>query len=113
MINKSVEIRTEDNMLIQTLELPKPRYASVGGQGQVYIASNNLVWSLSMVPVSEQVPQLLKDKLYDLAVTLGKLIIQLECCHSLAFQVTTVLFHLLRMTLTYDGRTQCSVGKNL
>jgi len=71
VINKSVEIRTEDNMLIQTLELPKPRYASVGGQGQVYIASNNLVWSLSMVPVSEQVPQLLKDKLYDLAVTLA------------------------------------------
>ena len=86
VINKSVEIRTEDNMLIQTLELPKPRYASVGGQGRVYIASNNLVWSLSLVPVSEQVPQLLKDKLYDLAVTLGKPpLIHLEC-HSLPFK---------------------------
>lgn len=84
VFNKSVEIRTEDNMLIQTLELPKPRYASVGGQGRVYIASNNLVWSLSLVPVSEQVPQLLKDKLYDLAVTLGKTLIHSEC-HSLPF----------------------------
>lgn len=55
VINKSVEIRTEDNMLIQTLEVNKPRYASVGSQGRVYIASSNLVWSLSMVPVSEQV----------------------------------------------------------
>ena len=81
-----MEIRTEDNMLIQTLELPKPRYASVGGQGRVYIASNNLVWSLGLVPVSEQVPQLLKDKLYDLAVTLGKpSLIHLEC-HSLPFK---------------------------
>ena len=84
VFNKSVEIRTEDNMLIQTLELPKPRYASVGGQGRVYIASNNLVWSLSLVPVSEQVPQLLKDKRYDLAVTLGKPLIHSEC-HSLPF----------------------------
>ena len=73
-------------MLIQTLELLKPRYASVGGQGRVYIASNNLVWSLSLVPVAEQVPQLLKDKLYDLAVTLGKPpLIHLEC-HSLPFK---------------------------
>ena len=33
-------------MLIQTLELPKPRYASVGGQGQVYITArlNPLDW---------------------------------------------------------------------
>ena len=38
----------------------------------MYLASTNLVWILSMVPVSEQVPQLLKDKQFELACTLGK-----------------------------------------
>ena len=36
------------------------------------VASNNLIWSLTMVPVSEQVPQLLRDKQFELACTLGK-----------------------------------------
>ena len=56
-----------------TLELPKPRFVTCGGQGRVYIASSNLVWVLTMVPVSEQVPQLIRDKQFELACTLGKL----------------------------------------
>ena len=83
VLSKTVEVRTEENMLIQTLELPKSKLVSVSGQGRIYIASPTFVWTLNMVPVSEQVPQLIKDKLFDLAVTLGQwkltLDIEIEC----------------------------------
>ena len=73
VLSRSVEVRTDEpRILIQTLEMPRPRFLSWGGQGRVYLASTNLVWILSMVPVSEQVPQLLKDKQFELACTLGK-----------------------------------------
>eukprot|EP00092_Neocalanus_flemingeri_P080994 GFUD01101091.1.p1 GENE.GFUD01101091.1~~GFUD01101091.1.p1 ORF type:complete len:856 (+),score=262.22 GFUD01101091.1:72-2639(+) len=74
VLSKSVEIRTDEpRILIQTLELPKPRLVSCSGQGRVYIASTGLVWCLTMVPVSEQVPQLLRDKQFELAVTVANI----------------------------------------
>jgi len=74
VLSKSVEIRTDEpRILIQTLELPKPRLATCSGQGRVYIASTGLIWCLSMVPVSEQVPQLLRDKQFELAVTVANI----------------------------------------
>ena len=73
VLSRSVEVRTDEpRILIQTLEMPRPRFVSRGGQGRVYLASNSLVWVLSMVPVSEQVPQLLRDKQFELACTLGR-----------------------------------------
>ena len=72
VLSRSVEVRTDEpRILIQTLEMPRPRFVSLGGQGRVYLASSNLVWVLRMVPVSEQVPQLLRDKQFELACTLA------------------------------------------
>jgi len=74
VLSKSVEIRTDEpRILIQTLELPRPRFATCSGQGRVYIASTGLVWCLNMVPVAEQVPQLLRDKQFELAVTVANI----------------------------------------
>jgi hypothetical protein len=69
----SVEIRTETPKLsIQTLDLPKPIIVSTipNKPGIVYIASTSHIWCLRMVPVSIQIPQLLNDKQFELAMTL-------------------------------------------
>ena len=72
VLSKSVEIRTDEpRLLIQTLELPKPRLASCAAPGRVFIASAGMVWCLAMVPVAEQVPQLLRDKQFELACTVA------------------------------------------
>ena len=69
--------------LPQTVEVPRPRLATRAAQGRVYIAAQGLVrchasdfsniinwllkvWLLTMVPVTEQVPQLLRDKQFEL-----------------------------------------------
>jgi len=74
VLSKTVEIRTDESspkLLIQTLELPKPRFVARGGPGKIYLASSNVIWTLTMVPVSEQVPQLLRDKQFELACKLA------------------------------------------
>lgn len=74
VLSKSVEIRcTEPRILIQTIEMPKPKLTSCAGKGRVYVASQQHVYCLCMVPVGEQVPQLLKDKQFELAVTLANI----------------------------------------
>jgi hypothetical protein len=69
----SVEIRTESPKLsIQTIDLPKPIIVNTipNKPGIVYIASTSHIWCLRMAPVSIQIPQLLKDKQFELAITL-------------------------------------------
>jgi len=74
VLSKSIEIRTDEpSVLIQTVELPRPRLATRAAQGRVYIAAQGLVWLLTMVPVAEQVPQLLRDKQFELAVTVANI----------------------------------------
>ena len=71
----ATQLRTDESspkLLIQTLELPKPRFVARGGPGKIYLASSNVIWTLTMVPVSEQVPQLLRDKQFELACKLGE-----------------------------------------
>lgn len=68
-----VEIRTEKpNMVIQTTELPKPTILStdLNSSGLVYVASNSDIWCMKMTPVTEQIPQLIEDKQFELALTL-------------------------------------------
>jgi len=69
-----VEVRTEEPRLsIQTIELPKVQHVASGDTrgGLVYAASTTNIWCLTMVPVAQQVPQLLRDKQFELAVTLS------------------------------------------
>jgi len=69
VLSKSIEIRTEEpRLLIQSIEMLKPKLITRGKGGRLYCASQNQVWSLNMVPVCEQVPQLLRDKQFELAV---------------------------------------------
>jgi len=69
VLSKSLEIRTEDpKLLIQNMELLKPRFITRGSSGHVFCASQGQVWSLKIVSVAEQVPQLLSDKQFELAV---------------------------------------------
>lgn len=66
-----VEIRTaEARRLVQTILLQKPRLVTVCKTGQLYIASNTHIWCLLRSPVHVQIPQLLKNKLFDLAFRL-------------------------------------------
>jgi len=74
VLSKNIEVRTDEpRILIQSIELPKPRLVSCSRQGKVFCASQNIVWCLKMVPVSEQVPQLLKDKQFELAITVANI----------------------------------------
>jgi len=74
VLSKSIEIRTDEpSVLIQTVELPKPRLVTRAGQGRIYVAAQGLVWLFTMVPVAEQVPQLLRDKQFELAVTVANI----------------------------------------
>ena len=44
VLSKSIEIRTDEpSVLIQTVELPRPRLATRAAQGRVYIAAQGLV----------------------------------------------------------------------
>ncbi len=87
VLNKSVEVRTDEPRLnIQTVELSKPRFISTPAppasadssspsstQGIVYVASQTHIWCLRMVPVSVQVPQLIRDKQFELAGALSRI----------------------------------------
>ncbi len=69
---KAVEVKTEEPRLaIQTLDIPKARFITTCKLGVVYVASQSQIWCLQMVPVAEQIPQLLLDKQFELAVILS------------------------------------------
>ena len=76
VLDDAVEVRVDKPRLnVQTLDLPKPRFASAPSsrRGRVYVASNSYIWSLRMIPPSIQIPHLLRDKQFELAVTLSNL----------------------------------------
>jgi len=76
VLSKSLEVRTEDpKLLIQNLEVVKPKFIARGSSGRVFCASQGQVWSLKIVPVSEQVPQLLRDKQFELAVMVANSVV--------------------------------------
>jgi len=76
VLSKSIEIRTEEpRLLIQSVELLKPKLVSRGKGGRLFCASQNQIWSLNMVSVAEQVPQLLRDKQFELAVMVANTVV--------------------------------------
>lgn len=69
-----VEIRSiEPRHLIQSTEITKPKLIYCGSQHQVYIASSNSIWRLSIVPVTIQIKQLLAAKEFELALHLANM----------------------------------------
>ncbi|XP_064458413.1 vam6/Vps39-like protein [Ornithodoros turicata] len=73
-LSSGIEIRTsEPRMLIQRSELSKPRFVIPCKRGQLYVASSTHIWCLLQTPVHLQIPLLLKDKLFELALKLADL----------------------------------------
>lgn len=70
-LNNSIEIRTE-KMAIQSVDLPKPLLINTIHKkaGVIYVASASHIWCLKMVPISVQIPRILKEKQFELALTL-------------------------------------------
>ncbi|XP_076052623.1 vacuolar protein sorting 39 [Oratosquilla oratoria] len=75
VLPKSVEIQTQEPRLsVQSLQLDKPRLLALSknskGPSQVFVASTSHVWCLHANPVSQQIPQLLIQKEFELALKL-------------------------------------------
>lgn len=74
-LSYGIEVRTsEPRMLIQKVELQKPRFIIPCARGKLYVASTSYVWCLLQTPVKVQIPLLLKDKLFELALKLADLL---------------------------------------
>ncbi|XP_043929951.1 vam6/Vps39-like protein isoform X1 [Protopterus annectens] len=74
VLPRYVEIRTfEPRLLVQSIELQRPRFITSGGPNIVYVASNHFVWRLVPVSISTQIKQLLHDKQFELALQLAKM----------------------------------------
>ncbi|XP_016892880.1 vam6/Vps39-like protein isoform X2 [Cynoglossus semilaevis] len=72
VLPRYVEIRTfEPRLLVQSVELQRPRFISSAGQNIVYVASNHFVWRLVPVSIAKQIQQLLQDKQFELALQLA------------------------------------------
>ena len=72
-LNNSVEVRTESpKMSIQNVPLSSPMITSTVSNrpGIVYVASSSTIWCLKMVPIATQIPHLLAQKHFELALTL-------------------------------------------
>jgi len=70
LLSRYVEIRTiSPRALIQSIELPKPRYITQGKH--LYVASTSHVWRLLPVSIPMQIQQLLQDKQFSLALMLA------------------------------------------
>lgn len=70
LLPRYVEIRTiSPRALIQSIELPKPRYITQGKH--MYVASTSYVWRLIPVSLPMQIQQLLQDKQFNLALMLA------------------------------------------
>lgn len=74
VVGNQVEVKAHrPGLSIQTLELPKPKVICSSDAGHVYVASASQIWRLRMVPVSTQIPQLLREKQFELAITLSNI----------------------------------------
>ncbi|XP_029454494.1 vam6/Vps39-like protein [Rhinatrema bivittatum] len=74
VLPRYVEIRTfEPRLLVQNIELQRPRFVTSGGNNIVYVASNHFVWRLVPVSIATQIQQLLQDKQFELALQLAKM----------------------------------------
>ncbi|CAL8297372.1 unnamed protein product [Arctogadus glacialis] len=74
VLPRYVEIRTlEPRLLVQSVELQRPRFITSAGPNVVYVASNHFVWRLVSVPIASQIRQLLQDKQFELALQLAKM----------------------------------------
>uniref|UniRef100_A0A8C6L4Q0 VPS39 subunit of HOPS complex n=1 Tax=Nothobranchius furzeri TaxID=105023 RepID=A0A8C6L4Q0_NOTFU len=74
VLPRYVEIRTiEPRLLVQSVELQRPRFITSAGSDIVYIASNHFVWRLVPVSIATQIRQLLQDKQFELALQLAKM----------------------------------------
>ncbi|XP_037342949.1 vam6/Vps39-like protein [Pungitius pungitius] len=72
VLPRYVEIRTlEPRLLVQSVELQRPRFITSAGQNIVYVASNHFVWRLVPVSIATQIRQLLQDKQFELALQLA------------------------------------------
>ena len=70
ILPRYVEIRTiSPRVLIQSIELSKPRYITQGKH--MYVASTSCVWRLIPVAIPMQIQQLLQDKQFSLALMLA------------------------------------------
>ncbi|XP_075549963.1 vacuolar protein sorting 39 [Dermacentor variabilis] len=75
-----VEVRTvEPRALIQKVNFLKPRLLLPCKKGQLYVlAPSGAVWCILRTPVQDQIPQVLKDKCFELALKLADLSDQSE-----------------------------------
>ncbi|EMP39590.1 Vam6/Vps39-like protein [Chelonia mydas] len=74
VLPRYVEIRTfEPRLLVQSIELQRPRFITSGGTNIVYVASNHFVWRLLPVSIATQIQQLLQDKQFELALQLAEM----------------------------------------
>ncbi|XP_049596676.1 vam6/Vps39-like protein isoform X1 [Syngnathus scovelli] len=74
VLPRYVEIRTlEPRLLVQSVELQRPRFITSAGPNVVYVASNHFVWRLVPVSIATQIRQLLEDKQFELALQLAKM----------------------------------------
>lgn len=72
VLPRYVEIRTfEPRLLVQSVELQRPRFITSAGPNIVYVASNHFVWRLVPVSMATQIRQLLQDKQFELALQLA------------------------------------------
>ncbi|KAM9787052.1 vam6/Vps39-like protein isoform X2 [Syngnathus typhle] len=72
VLPRYVEIRTlEPRLLVQSVELQRPRFITSAGPNVVYVASNHFVWRLVPVAIATQIRQLLEDKQFELALQLA------------------------------------------
>uniref|UniRef100_A0A8C4R8C4 VPS39 subunit of HOPS complex n=1 Tax=Eptatretus burgeri TaxID=7764 RepID=A0A8C4R8C4_EPTBU len=74
VLPRYLEIRTiEPMLLVQSIDLQKPRFITSGGPNIVYVASSQYVWRLLPVPIATQIEQLLQEKQFDLALQLAQM----------------------------------------
>ena len=79
ILPRYVEIRTiSPRVLIQSIELSKPRYITQGKH--MYVASTSCVWRLIPVAIPMQIQQLLQDKQFSLALMLA-----VSQCYSISY----------------------------
>ncbi|KAM6204134.1 vam6/Vps39-like protein isoform 3-T3 [Sarcoramphus papa] len=74
VLPRYVEIRTfKPRLLVQSIELQRPRFITSGGTNIIYVASNHFVWRLIPVSIATQIQQLLQDKQFELALRLAEM----------------------------------------
>lgn len=74
VLQTCLEVRSfEPRLLVQRLELNRAKFITpvISKHGQIYVASPSHVWCLHLVPVHQQLPRLLEDKLFQLAIQLA------------------------------------------